>query len=163
MPCRHLHKSAQSTKTHRMKYKKHFALSESIADNQQWLILLSIYLEQADFAEFNVLYSPTNLNPELEALEPDLVEAGKRSDKFYASGDFRRYRLSPRVKEFILSKPYNAWRNYQFEDLSLLKDGTEILATITHENYIFACMSEQERADLNVQGFEFGALQETKE
>ncbi|SFG62987.1 hypothetical protein [Pontibacter chinhatensis] len=146
-----------------MKNKKHFALSESIADNKQWLILLNAYLGQADFAEFNVLYDPTNLLPELEALEPDLVEAGKRSDKFYASGSFRRYRLSPRVKDFILSKPYNAWRNYQFEDLSLLKDGTEILATITHENYIFARMSEQERAELNRQELEFGALQETKE
>lgn len=144
-----------------MKYKKRFALSESIADNQQWLTLLNIYLEQVDFVEFNVLYDPSN--PELEALEPDLVEAGKRSNKFYASGDFRRYRLSLRVKGFILSKPYNAWRNYQFEDLSLLKDGTEILATITHENYVFARMSKQERTALNKQGLGFGALQEIKE
>ncbi|PTX22267.1 hypothetical protein C8N40_10189 [Pontibacter mucosus] len=146
-----------------MKNKKRFALSESIADNQKWLILLNIYLEQADFAEFNVLYDPSNLLPELEALEQDLVEAGKRNDKFYASGTSRKYRLSSRVKDLILSKPYNAWRNYQFEDLSLLKDGMEILATITHENYIFARMSEQERAELNGQGFEFGALQEIKE
>ncbi len=146
-----------------MKYKKRFALSESIADNQQWLTLLNIYLEQADFVEFNVLYDPSNPEPELEALEPDLVEAGIRSDKFYASGDFRRYRLSPRVKDFILSKSYNAWQNYQLEDLSLLKDGMEILATITHENYIFARISEQERTALNRQGLEFGALQEIKE
>ncbi len=143
-----------------MKDKKLFALSESIADNQKWIKLLSTYLEQADFVEFNTLYDSTNLNPELEALKPDLVEQGRRSDKIYSSGIFRRYKLSSRVKDFILSKPYKDWNNYQFEDLSLLKDGTEILATITHENYVFAQMFEQERVELNKQGFEFGELRD---
>lgn len=143
-----------------MKDKKLFALSESIAENEKWIAILTHYLEQADSAEFNTLYDPTNLNQELESLKADLTEEGERTDKIYPSGIYRRYRLSERVREFILSKPYKDWSNYQFEDLSLMKDGAEILATITHENYVFAQMTEEERKEFNEKGYEFGQLQE---
>jgi hypothetical protein len=143
-----------------MKDKKLFALSESIAENEKWIALLIPYLEQADSVEFNILYDPTNLNQEIESLKPDLIEEGERTDKIYPSGNFRRYRLSERVRKFILSKPYKDWSNYQFEDLSLMKDGAEILATITHVNYVFAQMNEEERNEFNEQGYEFGQLQE---
>jgi hypothetical protein len=46
--------------------------------------------------------------------------------------------------------------------LSLIKDGEEIMATITHENYVFAKMTEKERNNLNMSGFEFGEPQELK-
>ncbi|MCX2742022.1 hypothetical protein [Pontibacter anaerobius] len=143
-----------------MKDIKLFALSESIAENEKWIALLIPYLEQADSVEFNTLYDPTNLNQELESLKSDLIEEGERSDKIYPSGIYRRYRLSERVRKFILSKPYKDWSNYQFEDLSLMKDGAEILATITHENYVFAQMTEEERKEFNEKGYEFGLLQE---
>ncbi|WP_299708706.1 hypothetical protein [uncultured Pontibacter sp.] len=143
-----------------MKDKNLFALSESIAENEKWIALLTHYLEQADSVEFNTLYNPTKLNQELESLKSDLIEEGERRDKIYPNGMFRRYRLSEKVREFILSKPYKDWRNYQFEDLSLMRDGAEILATITHENYVFAQMTEEERKQFNEQGYEFGLLQE---
>src|SRR5690606_39204492 len=99
-----------------MKDKKLFALSESVAENEKWIVLLTYYLVQADSVEFNTLYDQNNLNQELKSLEPDLIEEGERTDKIYPSGIFRRYRLSERVKEFIISKPYKDWKNYQFED-----------------------------------------------
>ncbi|MCC9166964.1 hypothetical protein [Pontibacter harenae] len=146
----------------RMIEKNLFALSESIDDNEKWITLLSSYLERADFVEFNILYDSTNLHPELEALKSDLIEEGERTDKIYASGVFRRYMIKDIMKDFILSKPYKSWNNYHFEDLSLIKDGTEILATITQKNYVFAQLTEEERKELNEQGFEFGELQEFK-
>ncbi|MEJ8755712.1 hypothetical protein WG947_01780 [Pontibacter sp. H259] len=135
-----------------------FALSESIVSDKKWYDLLNTYLEKADFAEFNILYDSRKLNPELESLEPDLVEELERKNKIYSSRMSRRYRLSDRVKKFILSKPYKDWNNYQFEDLSLIKNGIEIFATITHENYIFAQMSDEERDRLNEQGYDFREL-----
>jgi hypothetical protein len=141
-----------------MKKENLFALSESIASNEKWIGLLNLYFERVDFAEFNILYDSLELNPELEAIEPDLIEEVERKNKIYSSGISRRYRLTDRVKRFILSKPYKDWNNYQLEDLSLIKDGVEILATITHENYVFAQMSDEERARLNEKGYDFGEL-----
>ncbi|MER2996885.1 hypothetical protein [Pontibacter populi] len=135
-----------------------FALSESIVSDEKWYDLLNTYLEKADFAEFNILYDSAKLNPELEFLEPDLVEELESKNKTFSSGISRRYRLTDRVNKFILSKSYKDWYNYQFEDLSLIKNGIEIFATITHENYIFAQMSDDERDKLNGQGYDFGEL-----
>jgi hypothetical protein len=135
-----------------------FALSESIVTDERWFELLNTYLEKADFAEFNLLYDSLELIQEIEVIEPDLIEESERKNKIYSSGTSRRYRLTERVKKFILSKSYKDWSNYQLEDLSLIKDNVEILATITHENYVFAQMNEEERERLNEQGYDFGVL-----
>ena len=95
-------------------------------------------------------------------LKIDLVAEGKRKDKIYASGKFRRYKITDSIKNFVWHKEYLTWKNYQFEDLSLLKNNVEILATITHENYIFISISEQERVFLNEKGYDFGELFELK-
>ncbi|WP_162426925.1 hypothetical protein [Pontibacter pudoricolor] len=68
-----------------------FALSESIVSDEKWYDLLNIYLKDADFAEFNILYVSLELNPELVAIEPDLIEELERKNKIYSSGISRRY------------------------------------------------------------------------
>ncbi|MGB3777603.1 MAG: hypothetical protein WA960_04545, partial [Tunicatimonas sp.] len=96
-----------------------YAVTESVDEDDKWLALLNAKLEGADHVEFNTLFDSHNLAPGLESLKPDLVREGRRKDKIYPSGIFRRYRLTNRLREFVLSKRYNSWRNYQFEDLSL--------------------------------------------
>lgn len=134
---------------------RQYSISENI-NEEKWTYLLSSRMREADAVEFNILYQPNKLQIELAELEPYLILKGKRKDKIYISGEFRRYRLSSEVKEFIFSKSYKSWYNYQFEDLSLLKNETEVLATITHENYVILLMTEEERQELNAQGFDFG-------
>jgi hypothetical protein len=135
-----------------------YALTETLDDNTKWLELLTDKLSNAEFVEFNVLYRQNRFNPEIEELEGELINEGKRKDKVYPSGSYRRYRLTEKVKKFILAKEYQSWLNYQIEDLSLIKDGKEILATITHENYIFILATEEERLQWNTRGFDFGEL-----
>ena len=143
-----------------MELVKKYALLENLQDNKKWLDLLNIYIDKADFVEFNTLFDPQKLNPEIQAIESDLVEKGTRQGKIFSSGIFQRFKLIEKVKNFILSRQYQDWQNYQFEDLSLLNGKIEILATITHENYIFALMDEQQRKYLLENGFDFGDLQE---
>lgn len=135
-----------------------YALSDSLKNHLKWLELLKLKMQEAEYVEFNTLFAYNDLIPELEALKVDLIAEGRRKDKLYASGKFRRYNLTQRMKDFLLSKSYASWSGFQFEDLSLLKGNKEILATITHENYIFILTTEEERKKLNEAGFDFGEL-----
>lgn len=137
--------------------KEKYALTETVKDNQLWFELLKSKIKESDYAEFNLLYRK-DLLPEIKKLENHLVDKGSRQDKIYVSGEFRRYELTDEVIEFIVSKPYKKWNNYQLEDLSLIKNNIEVLATITHENYIFVRMTEEERIRYNSKGYEFGEL-----
>ncbi|MBK8634829.1 MAG: hypothetical protein IPN72_15180 [Saprospiraceae bacterium] len=139
-----------------------YALTETLTDPNMWIELLKMKWNEAEFVEFNTLFKYDLLNLELEELKIDLVAEGKRKDKIYASGKFRRYKITDSIKNFVWHKEYLTWKNYQFEDLSLLKNNVEILATITHENYIFISISEQERVFLNEKGYDFGELFELK-
>jgi len=139
-----------------------YALTETLTDHNMWIELLKMKWNEAEFVEFNTLFKYDLLNLELEELKIDLVAEGKRKDKIYASGKFRRYKITDSIKNFVWHKEYLTWKNYQFEDLSLLKNNVEILATITHENYIFISISEQERVFLNEKGYDFGELFELK-
>ncbi|MBK8390720.1 MAG: hypothetical protein IPL23_16150 [Saprospiraceae bacterium] len=139
-----------------------YALTETLTDHNMWIELLKMKWNEAEFVEFNTLFKYDLLNLELEELKIDLVAEGKRKDKIYASGKFRRYKITDSIKNFVWHKEYLTWKNYQFEDLSLLKNNVEILATITHENYIFISISEQERVVLNEKGYDFGELFELK-
>ena len=139
-----------------------YSLTESLKAHDKWVELLTEKMKEAEYVEFNTLYDYSNLLPELEDLKSELVEEGRRKDKIYPSGKYRRYKLTSKLKDFILSKKYDSWANYQFEDLSLIKNEKEILATITHENYIYIMTTDEERKEFNKRGFDFGELFELK-
>ena len=139
-----------------------YSLMDSFKNHEKWLELLRLKMKEADYVEFNTLYAYNDLLPELAALKEDLVSEGRRKNKIYPSGKYRRYRLTEKMKDFIFSRSYTSWSGYQFEDLSLLKGEVEILASITHENYIFIQTTEEERKELNKAGYDFGELFELK-
>jgi len=88
-------------------------------------------------------------------LKDEVIADSVRKDKVYPSGEYIRYRLSKEVIDFVRSKELSHWRNYPLEDISFLKDGVEILATISHEDYVILLMSVEEKETRNRQGFHF--------
>ena len=124
-------------------------------DDEKWNYLLDYAFKIADEVEFNILYSDHELTPEIEALSEDLIEKQKRKNKIYPSGYSLRYRLTDKLKEFIKSKRYSDWEGYNLEDASFLKNGTEFLATVTHENQVILQCSEGQRNTLKEKGFNF--------
>ncbi len=135
-----------------------YALTTTLDDHQKWVELLQLFLPEAEFVEFHVLYKSYAVNNEIAGLQADRIEAKERNNRFFPDQRIHRYRISDSIKNFILSKPYHSWLNYQYEDLTLIKDEEEILSTITHENYLFIKTNDTLRADLNRRGFNFGEL-----
>lgn len=125
-------------------------------NNSSWTSLLDKFLSVGDAVEFNVLYKNEVLNEILDKYSTELIETGRRRNKIYPSGTFVRFTLSQSIRYFIFSKSYHSWRNFCLEDISILKDGQEILATITHENYIFLIGTPPDQInDINNLGFQF--------
>lgn len=124
-------------------------------DYDKWSYLLDYAFDKADQVEFNILYPDSDLTKLLADLSTDFIGRGKRTDKIYRSGQFIRYHLTDRTKNFIKSKKYSDWRSYLFEDISFLKNGKEFFATITHENYVILQLTEEQRSILNKKGFNF--------
>jgi hypothetical protein len=127
---------------------------ESI-DGNGWTKLLMTYLSSADAIEFNILYSSKELDNILSNFESGIIEIGRRKNKIYPSGQFVRFKVSEQIKDFILSKKYHFWNSFCLEDISILKNGMEILATITHENYIYVTGTPEEIEKINSLGFKF--------
>jgi hypothetical protein len=141
-----------------MEFSDHkYFIDETISkkDNDKWLKILEFAFERADGVEFNILKSDNELQKILAKFQDDFIEKNRRKNKIYANGKFIRFKLSDRLKEFVKSKKISTWKNYCLEDISLLNGSTEILATITHENYIYLLLTELEAEDFNNQGFNF--------
>jgi hypothetical protein len=124
-------------------------------DNDKWNYLLDYAFERSDYVEFNILTSDYKHRPEIETLSSDLIEKGEREYKIYPSGLYVRFTLTYKVKSFIKSKEYKDWYNYDLEDISFIKGDNEILATITHHNYIILQSTEKQRKELKDKGFNF--------
>ena len=127
----------------------------TINSNEKWQYLLSLVVTECDHVAFNVLQKNFE-----SVLEKDLINEAetlnyKKNEKIYSSGKQLLFPLNEKVLKFINSKEYNEWKNFCIEDPSFMKDGKEILATITHENYIIMLLSEKQRVMLNSKGFEF--------
>ena len=63
--------------------------------------------------------------------------------------------MTDKLKGFIKSKKYYEWYNFFLEDVSFIKDNVEFMATITHENYVILQMTEIQRNNLNINGYNF--------
>ncbi len=117
--------------------------------NSKWSYLLDYVISTSDVVEFNILKKSYNSAPEIRAILCDMLSVGKREDKLYSSGKCISFKLTDKVIQFIKSKEYLDWVNYYFEDISFLKNGREILFTITHENYVAMLLSKDEKEHLN--------------
>ena len=124
-------------------------------DDKKWQMLLDWSFEIAEYVEFNVLYTNQELTEEIEKLSKFLVEKIKRKNKIYPSGYSMRYKMCNELKEFIQSKKYKDWLNYNFEDISFINSEIEFFATITHENFIIIKMSNNQRKIFNAFGCNF--------
>ena len=123
-------------------------------DEAKWQYLLDYAFQKADEIKFNILYSDQQLAPEIENLADNIVEKGKRSNKIN-SGNYLKFKLTDQVKNFIKSKKYADWLNFNLEDISFLSNEKEFFVTITHENYIILELTEKQRKELRNKGFDF--------
>jgi len=124
-------------------------------DDSKWKLLLQIVISEANFVEFNIFRQEYVNIPEITKISNNVIESYKRKKKIYRHGEIIRYKLNDEVIEFISNKSFAEWRNYYFEDISFLKDDLEILATITHENYVIVLLNENQLSDLNAKGYNF--------
>ena len=122
-----------------------YYLAEKI-DKQGWRNLLDFAFQKADRVEFNILYQDKSLEELLDDFSKFIVfKQSKRKDKLYSSGSVVRLKMTDEVKSFIESKSFSDWVNSPLEDISFLYNGFEFLATITHEGYIIAKLTEDKR------------------
>ena len=126
-------------------------------DVAQWNYLLDYAFAKADAVEFNILYTNSELPEEIKALLSDLIERGEEGKKIYPSGEYLRFKLTKKVKDFIKSKQNREWYNYFLEDISFLKENKEFLATVTHENQIVLQATRLQIEEWNKHGFNFSS------
>lgn len=121
--------------------------------NDKWLSLLDLILPDADKIAFNIFYPKKQLTSFINNWQEEFIERARGKTKIYSSGEYIIFKLSDKLREFVLSKKINDWNNYGLEDISFIKNDNEILATITHESYIYLLTSEVQSAKLNSMGF----------
>jgi hypothetical protein len=127
----------------------------SLNSDEKWKHLLNNIVKISDTVEFNVL----QMNY-ADVLDNELLKEGYSimdypDGKLYSSGKCIQFPLTENVKNFVLLKSYADWYNFCIEDPSFRSGGKELLATVTHENYVIMLLSEKQREELNIQGFEF--------
>lgn len=130
-------------------------------DSWSWKYLLHQVIAKSKYIEFNQLFINEKLPPELEWMNKYLV-IETANNKIYKSGNSKRFEITDSITHFILSKEFREWRDSYFEDISFFsQEGTEILATITHENYVIKLMTESEKVEMKDKGIDFWCEWET--
>jgi len=135
-----------------------YALAESHTNDELWRLLLTSRMAKSKYAEFSRLFGDPKKDKLVSELMPDLEKVFVVEHKIYGRVERWRFFLTDNVSNFIMSKKYSDWLNFPFEDLSLNSEEVILLATITHENFIFIATDEKERNSLNALGFDFGDL-----
>jgi len=132
-----------------------YYLAENI-DEKDWINLLDFAFQEADSVEFNLLYQDEYLEKVLDSFSQCIVfKQPKRKSKIYSSGSVLRLEMTNKVRTFIEAKSFSDWMNSPLEDISFLQDGNEFLATITHEGYVIAQLTEDKREALKKEGINF--------
>jgi len=125
---------------------------ESPKPKEKWDLILSEAFNLADSVGFNV----HNNEKEFELLDSELIEKDAIKCRIINSGrSFYLYKLSDKLKKIIRSKDYNFWALGTFEDISFWQGGTEIFSTNSHENYLIARLTDEQREKWNGLGFDF--------
>jgi hypothetical protein len=124
-------------------------------EKNKWEYLLDYIFNQADQVEFNILRHNEPVPTEISAISDDLIGFDKRKNKIYYRRTSVKYSLTNQVKAFIKSKQYQEWHNYYYEDMSFLLHSQEILATITHEDYVIMMLTKEQKIELTNLGYDF--------
>lgn len=132
-----------------------YFIDETIKEDKEWKKLLKQVIDDCDMVELNILHRKFKKMIDSNIFKQCQIITKLDYNKIYFNGSFLRCYLDEDIKEFLLNKPYESWINYPLEDVSLLKGKNEILATITHENYVIMRLTEEERNKLNIEGFHF--------
>jgi hypothetical protein len=144
----------------KQKYFRDVTLRFNSKFNEKWLSLIDLVLLEADEIEFNIFHPKKQLVSFINNWREEFIERGRGKDKIYSSGEYIRFKLSDRLREFVLSIKIKEWNNYGLEDVSLIRNEIEILATITHESYIYLLTTDVQADKLNSMGFN---LRQTEE
>ncbi|WP_156126166.1 hypothetical protein [Hymenobacter sp. DG25B] len=115
----------------------------------RWGELLDKALPKANYLELNQLWSKARLSPVLAQAQVFLPANIPRVYKAT-----HRFSLTPEVVAYIKGVAFHDWKNGAFEDPALYHDNTLLLGTISHEDYVVLPLTEDERAQLNGQGFD---------
>jgi hypothetical protein len=134
--------------------KKYFLFEPETNINKHWEYLLSIIIDQADFVEFNILWHDWMMQKEFILLRKFKVEEFENRKKIFMSNKSVRYKLTPEVKEFVLSKKFSDWQHHFVEDPSFLRKGKEFIACRSNKGRICLLLSEPERLFLIEQGLD---------
>ena len=125
---------------------------ESPKTKEKWYLILTEAFSKADAIGFNV----HNKENEFWQLDSELIEKNVSKRRIYNSGrDFYLYKPSNKVKTIVQSKDFLYWALGTFEDISFWEDGVEIFSTISHENYLIARLTSEQRNHWNNLGFDF--------
>ncbi|MEQ9309024.1 MAG: hypothetical protein RLN90_06180 [Balneolaceae bacterium] len=125
---------------------------ESSKPKEKWDLILSEAFNHADSVGFNV----HNNEIEFEQVGSELIEKDVEKRRNINSGrNFHLYRLSDQLKEIIGSKEFDFWALGTFEDISFWRNGSEIFSTNSHENYLIARLTDEQRKKWDGLGFDF--------
>lgn len=150
-----------------MEKRKYFCCDNlSNYDPWPWKHLLREVIPKSKYVEFNQLFLNQEIPGELIWMEQFRVK-DVSENKIHKAGPLHRFQLASPIQDFIMNKEYESWRNFYYEDLSFFAaDGTELMATVSHENYVIKLMTENEQKELKEKGIDFwcdwGTLEEQK-
>lgn len=134
--------------------KKYFLFEPEENIDKHWDLLINLVINQAEFIEFNILWHDWMLQKEFIILRKFKIKEYEKRKKIFSSNKSVRYKNTPEIKEWILSKSFSYWKNHYVEDPSFIRKDIEFLACRSNKDRIAILISEQEREYLISQGLD---------
>jgi len=123
-----------------------------------WQIVVKYAIQKADFVEFNVNYPDDyeKIKMFLNTFRDTPAEIIKSKKKYFGENNYvLRMKLTPELKNYLLTTNYTAYLNTYMEDPSFYVGEKEFVVSITHENMIVLLDIEPHELDILVsEGFE---------
>lgn len=124
-----------------------------LKDKTKWNQLLTPGLRIAEYATFYPLWPDWHQQDDLRPFRENTVKT-KGTDRILGASKFLKLKLNDDLRDFIKSKPFDFWKNYYWEDLTLVKSNREFFATKSRKDQVILFLSEKERELLIKQGFD---------
>ncbi|WP_188816312.1 hypothetical protein [Hymenobacter cavernae] len=111
----------------------------------KWSRILMYALDNSNEILFNILFEGKEFTDIINYLRESILGIYNIAPKIYNSGKVIRLALNEDTKRFILDKKWAEWKGFPLEDVSFIKDDIELVATITHEDYILINLTDEEK------------------
>ena len=142
--------------------KKYFLFEPEENINKHWDLLINLIISQAEFIEFNILWHDWMMQKEFILLKKYKVKEFENRKKLFMSNKSVRYKNTPEVSDFILSKKFTDWQHHYLEDPSFIRKENEFLACRSNKGRIVLLLSKREQEYLIEKGLDIWfELQET--